>query len=150
MPQSSCRKDMLYWKKTSLSSSWRFQSMQIWSQWKKQYSKKKKPKINPFLMKSVLKSNCKCFRKNAIRDYFFLKIETQMRKNSFQKPRQLDPSVKWKKREAVASFFCLCLNNIWVPGQRHVGISKKSSFFLVFAGLKHFSSTRGAINQQVH
>ena len=36
----------------------------------------KKPKINPFVIKSVLESNCKRFRKKAIRENFNLKPET--------------------------------------------------------------------------
>ena len=92
----------------------------------------KKPKINPFLIKSFLESICKRFRKNAIRDYFNLKTETQMRKNSFQKPMQINPSKKWNKREAVASSLCSSLISIWGPGERHVGISKRSSFFSSF------------------
>ena len=131
MPQSSCPKDLLYLKKTSLSNSCRFQSIQIWRQWKNQSSKKKKPKINQFVIKSVSKTNCKRFRKNAIRDYSNLKTETQMSKNAFQKPRQIYRSIR-KKREAVTSFLRLCLNKNWVPGQRLVGISKSS----LFSGLR--------------
>ena len=41
---------------------------------------RKNPKINPFMTKSVLESNCKRFPKNAIREYFNLKPETQMKK----------------------------------------------------------------------
>ena len=47
---------------------------------KKPYFKIKNPKINQFVIKSVLESNCKRFRNNAIREYFTLKPETQMQK----------------------------------------------------------------------
>ena len=43
-----------------------------------------KPKIKPFLAKSLLKTNCKRFHQRAIREKFDLKLETQLRKNSFQ------------------------------------------------------------------
>ena len=43
----------------------------------------KKPQINPFVVKSLLESNCKRFRQSAIRENFGLKPETQLRKNSF-------------------------------------------------------------------
>ena len=41
----------------------------------------KNPQINPFVVKSLLKSNCKRFRQNAIRENFNLKPETQLQKN---------------------------------------------------------------------
>ena len=37
-------------------------------------------KINPFLVKSLFESNCKRFRKSAIRENFNLKPETQLKK----------------------------------------------------------------------
>ena len=40
----------------------------------------KKPKINPFVVKSILESNCKRFRKSAIRKNFNLKPGTQLKK----------------------------------------------------------------------
>ena len=40
----------------------------------------KNPKINPFVVKSLLESNCKRFRQNAIRENFNLKPETQLKK----------------------------------------------------------------------
>ena len=40
----------------------------------------KNPKINPFVVKSLLESNCKRFRKSAIRENFNLKPETQLKK----------------------------------------------------------------------
>ena len=39
-----------------------------------------KSKINPFVAKSLLESNCKCFRQSAIRENFNLKPETQLKK----------------------------------------------------------------------
>ena len=44
------------------------------------YINKKQPKINPFVIKSVLESNYKRFRKIEIRENFNLKPETQMKK----------------------------------------------------------------------
>ena len=38
------------------------------------------PKINPFVVKSLLESNCKRFRQSAIRENFNLKTETQLKK----------------------------------------------------------------------
>ena len=38
------------------------------------------PKINPFVVKSLLESNCKCFRQSAIREKLNLKPETQLKK----------------------------------------------------------------------
>ena len=40
----------------------------------------KNPKINPFVVKSLLESNCKRFRQSAIRENFNLKLETQLKK----------------------------------------------------------------------
>ena len=40
----------------------------------------KKPKINPFVVKSLLESNCKRFRQSAIGENFNLKPETQLKK----------------------------------------------------------------------
>ena len=44
----------------------------------------KNPKINPFVVKSLLEANCKRLRQSAIRENFNLKPETQLRKRSFQ------------------------------------------------------------------
>ena len=40
----------------------------------------KKPKISPFVVKSLLESNCKRFRQSAIEQNFNLKHETQLKK----------------------------------------------------------------------
>ena len=40
----------------------------------------KKPKINPFVVKSLLESNCIRLRQSAIRKNFNLKPETQLKK----------------------------------------------------------------------
>ena len=45
----------------------------------------KKPKINPIVVKSLLESNCKRFRKSAIRKNFNLKPETQLKKTHSKK-----------------------------------------------------------------
>ena len=95
-------------------------------------------KINPFVVKSLLESNCKRFRISAIRGNFNLKLETEM-KNSFQQTMQLFSPTERNWKEAVFNFLHLCLNNFWAPGSRDVCISKKSSFVLVFAGQKHIS-----------
>ena len=63
----------------------------------------KNPKINPFFVKSLLESNCKRFRQSAIRENFILKPETQLKKNSFQKPRQQYPPIQRSKRKSVTS-----------------------------------------------
>ena len=84
-------------------------------------------KNNTVVNKSVLDSCCKRSGDTAIPKNFNLKPATR-KKNSFQYSWQLYPSIQWSKREAVASFLHLCLNNIWAPGQRHVCISKNSSF----------------------
>ena len=47
---------------------------------KKAISQQKNPKINPFVAKSFLESNCKRFRQSAIRENFNLKPETQLQK----------------------------------------------------------------------
>ena len=44
------------------------------------HSPTKHPKINPFVVKSLLESNCKRFRQSAIGEYFNLKRETQLKK----------------------------------------------------------------------
>ena len=40
----------------------------------------KTPKVNPFVVKSLLEINCKRFRQRAIRENFNLKPETQLKK----------------------------------------------------------------------
>ena len=70
----------------------------------------KKPKIDPFVVRSLLESNCKRFRKNAIRENFNLEPETQLKKNSFQEPRQLYSLIQRDKREPVSHFLPLYLN----------------------------------------
>ena len=40
----------------------------------------KKTRINPFVAKSLLESNCKRFRQSAIRENFNLKPETQLQR----------------------------------------------------------------------
>ena len=42
----------------------------------------KNRKIIPFVVKSLLESNCKRFRKSAIRENFNLKPETQLKKKT--------------------------------------------------------------------
>ena len=66
-------------KEQQLSTSFRFQSIQIWSRREKPFPNKN-PKINPFVIKSLLESNCKRFRQSAIREHFNLKPETQLKK----------------------------------------------------------------------
>ena len=44
---------------------------------------RKNPKIDPFVTKSLLESNCKRFHQSAIRENFNLKHETQQGKKSF-------------------------------------------------------------------
>ena len=43
-------------------------------------SQQKNPTINPLVVKSLLESNCKRFRKSAKREIFNLKPETQLKK----------------------------------------------------------------------
>ena len=62
-----------------MSNSCRFQSIQILGQRKKPFSNKKS-KINPFVAKSLLESNCKRFRQKAIGVNFYPKPETQLKK----------------------------------------------------------------------
>ena len=66
-------------KEKQVRNSCRFQSIQIRNRRKKPFPNKK-PKINPFVVKSHLKSNCKRFRKSSIRENFSLKRETQLKK----------------------------------------------------------------------
>ena len=40
----------------------------------------KEPQTNPFVVKSILESKCKRFRKSAIRENLNLKPETQLKK----------------------------------------------------------------------
>ena len=42
----------------------------------------KKPIFNPFVVKSLLESNCKRFRPSEIRENFNLKPETQLKKKT--------------------------------------------------------------------
>ena len=46
---------------------------------KRSIYQQKKTKINPFVIKSILESNCKRFRKSTVRENFRLKPETQMK-----------------------------------------------------------------------
>ena len=94
----------------------------------KSHLPRKNPKNNPFLIQSVAEGTCKRFCKNAVWENFIFKTEAQMRKYSFQYSRHIYSSVKGNKRETVAGFLRLYLNNFWIPGQRHVRIPE-SSFF---------------------
>ena len=103
----------------------------------------KNSKKNPVFVKSVLESNCKPFRDNALRENSNLIHETYMKKNSIQTARQLYLSKQWSKREAVAIFVHLCLNNIWAPGERHVWISKNLSFSCYLQARNTFQVSAG-------
>ena len=61
--------------------------MRIWSQQKEAYSNKKIFNLNPFLVRSVLDSNCKSLRDTAIRENFNLQPD-QLMKNTHSKKRK--------------------------------------------------------------
>ena len=109
----------------------------------------KNPKINQFVVKSLLESNCKRFRKSAIREKF-----NQILKRSWKKLIPITDATKAintkSKRESVTSFLHLCLNHIWAPGQWHVCIPKSLRLFIAFASEKHISRTRRATNEPLH
>ena len=76
-------KDDVVKTEKQLSISCRFQSIQILGHWKKPFPTKK-PKVIPFVTKSILESNCKRLRQSAIRENFNLKPETQLKKTHSQ------------------------------------------------------------------
>ena len=132
-----------------MSNSCRYQSIQIWSRRKKPFLNKN-PKINPFVVKSLLESNCKRFRQTAIRENFDLKPKTQLKKTFSTNGGNYTHQYDWSKREAATSFLHLCLNTIWTPGHWHICVSKCPTFFPVFAGQNQISGTLGATNEHVH
>ena len=67
-------------KKNTLEQSRKFQSLQIWSQQKSNIPTRNS-KINPLVVKTVLESIFKRFRKIAVRENFNLKRDPQMRKS---------------------------------------------------------------------
>ena len=67
-------------RKSTLEQSCNFQSLEIWSQRKKQYSNEKL-QINTLVVKSFSESIFKRFRKSAVRENFNLKRDPQMRKS---------------------------------------------------------------------
>ena len=76
------------------------------------YTNKKKTKINPFVIKSNFESRCKRFRKSAIRENFILKPEIHMKETLSNNRGNYIRQYKQVKKEAVASFLHLFLNNI--------------------------------------
>ena len=116
------------WRKSTLEQSCNFQSLQIWSQQKKQYSNEKlqnqsiSGQITFGIHFQTFPQECSTRK---------LQPETWPtdEKVSFQITMQLfsPPNRKW--REAISIFLHLCPNNFWAPGPRVVCISKKSSFF---------------------
>ena len=82
-----------------------------------------------FLKKSVLESNCKCFRKKVIWENSNLKPEIQIKKAPSKNRGNYPVNRIKNKREAVTVFFHFCLNKIWAAGQTHVCNSKSSLFF---------------------
>ena len=73
-----------------------------------------------FLKKSVLESNCKCFRKKVIWENSNLKPEIQIKKAPSKNRGNYPVNRIKNKREAVTVFFHFCLNKIWAAGQTHV------------------------------
>ena len=64
---------------------------------------------------------------------------TETYAHTFQQTMQLFSPTQRKWKEAVSIFPHLFHNNFWAPGPRDVCISKKSAFFVVFAGQEHIS-----------
>ena len=115
---------------------------QIWSQRKKPYSNKKPQNLTvcnqnsfgkPFAKVSAKVQHEKTTIRNPIQNY----------KNSVQQPRQLCLSITRSYREAVARLHTLCLSNVWVPCQTHVGVSKSSSLFYFLPNRKTFPTPTG-------
>ena len=109
---------------------------------------KKNPKLNPFVIKSILETNCKRFLKKQKEKTSIYNVKHSIQ-NTFQQRRQLYLSIQWSKRKAASCFSTLCLNNFGAPGQRQRCISNNSNFFLVLAVQKHTSDTHSATNEKM-
>ena len=108
----------------------------------------KNSKVNPFVVNSVLDSNCKQLKKRAIRENFTQKTWPIERKLSFQLTRQTLLTNNKKKKRSVSNFLHLRLNNIWAPCPRLRCTSKKSNFSS-FLKTKYFSNTNRPTNNYV-
>ena len=124
--------------KSTLEKSRKFQSLQIWSQQKKQYSDEK------LQNQSISGQNSFGIPfQTFLQDCSARKLQPETwpsdEKVSFQLTMQLFSPTMRKWKEAASIFLHLCLNNFWAPGPRDLCILKKSSFFLISAAQKHIS-----------
>ena len=132
-----------------MSNSCRFQSVKIWSQRKRLFSKKN-PKINAFVVKTLLESNFKSLCQSAVREHFSLNPQTQLKKKLILLTEATIPinTMKWKGScNQFPSFMSEPSLSTRSRTCMHLKISR---FFLVFAGQKHISGTHRATNEQVH
>ena len=99
------------------------------------------PQLNPFVVKSVLESNCKLFRKSGIRENFKLKPDPQMdnhfsiqwcnftHQNNEQKEKCIQsPSLMSEQRLRTRCKICMNLQKFrWLPdctSQRHNSVTR--------------------------
>ena len=131
-----------------MSNSCRFQSVKIWSQRKRLFSNKN-PKINPFVVKSLLESNFKSLCESAVRENFNLNPHTAEKKLILLTEATIPiNTMKWKGScNQFPSFMPEPYLSTRSRTCMHLKISR---FFLVFAGQKHISGTHRATNEQVH
>ena len=97
----------------------------------------KTSKFNLFEVKSVCGIHVQTFPQECNTRKLQRETWPTDEKVSFQQTLQLYSPTERIWKEAVSNFLHLCPNNFWAPGRRDVCFSKKSSFFLVFAGQKH-------------
>ena len=101
------------------------------------------------MVKSLLESNCKRFRKRAIRENFNLKPETQLKKTHSNNGGNYTHQYKEVKEKLEPVSF----DYLWTIFEHQVNdINASQNFedFLVFAGQKYISGARRATNEQVH
>ena len=75
----------------------------------------KKPKLNPFEVKSVLETNCQRFCKCAITENFNIKRDPQI-KNSFPIAMEIYSPTQWKEKELYLISFIF----VWTCFEHHV------------------------------
>ena len=107
----------------------------------------KKSKIKPFVVKSVLDSNCKRFRRSTTRENFNLKADAQKIKTHSINDAIIFTNTMKKGEEYPISF-----SYVLTTFQHQVQDlypSQTSNFFLVCPRYKHIFGTSRATNEQL-
>ena len=101
------------------------------------------------MIKSVLESNCKRFRKSAKRENFNQKPEAQKKETHSNKWANYTQQHN-ETKEKLKPFSFVYVGTIFEHQVEDVNASQKFKFYLIFAVRKQISGTTRATNKQVH